>query len=137
MHFSPQEAADRLGVTVQTDRLNHAYGYADGTGTIWLDDRLTPTEARCVLTHELLHIIHGHVGEQPPHIEQQIHAATARWLVPWPYLLAAIGDQITPHDMAESLGVTVEVLHHRLVHATPAELATLTMEGGRPCVPTV
>lgn len=126
--FSPQEAADRLGITVHTKRLPHAYGCTNGTDTIWLDDRLTPTERRCVLTHELYHVVHGHVGEQPPHIEAQVHAATARWLIPWPALLRARGDQITPHQMAEELGVTLKVLHNRFVHATPAELATLTME---------
>ena len=129
MNFCPQEAADRLGATVRVTRLEHAYGYADGTRTVWLDDRLTPTEARCVLTHELFHIIHGHIGEQPPHVERQIHAVTARWLIPWPAFLAAAGEQVTVHQMAEDLNVTTDVLHHRLIHATPDELATLTMEG--------
>ena len=128
MIFSPQEAADRLGITVITERLPYDYGCTDGSHTIWLDDRLTPVERRCVLTHELFHVMHGHHHGQPRRIEEQIHAATARWLVPWPYLLAAIGEQVTEFDMAEQLNVTVEVLRNRLRHATPAELATLTME---------
>lgn len=117
-----------MGITVITERLPYDYGYTDGYSTIWLDDRLTAVERRCVLTHELLHVIHGHTTEQPHHIEEQIHAATARWLVPWPYLLAAMGEQVDHFDVAEQLGVTVEVLQYRLAHATPGELASLTME---------
>lgn len=128
MIFPPEQVADYLGITVITKRLPGLYGCTNGTDTIWLDSRLTAVEQRCVLTHEILHVVHGHTAEQPHHIEDQIHAATARWLVPWPHLLAAIGEQLTEHDLADDLGVTVEVLRYRLAHATPAERSSLTME---------
>lgn len=123
--YCPWEMADRLGVTVTPTRLNRARGYTDGCGRIWYDDRLTEAESRCTITHELFHVIHGHVGRQPDHIEEKIRGCTARWLIPWHHLLDAFGEQLSAHDIAETLGVTVDVLHDRLEYATPNELTRL------------
>ena len=37
-----------------------------GATVIWLDPRMTQAERRCALTHELVHLEHGHRGCQPP-----------------------------------------------------------------------
>lgn len=125
--FSPHEVARYLGVSLHYGTLDHAYGYTDGTRNIWLDNRLTAARERSVLTHELFHVIHGHVGRQPHHVEEQVRRSTARLLIPWRAFLAAYGEQVPPHDIADALRVTVDVLHDRIQHATPDEL--LTMRG--------
>lgn len=123
--FCPHAAAARLGVTVIPTRLDRALGYTDGCGRIWLDPRQTQVQLRCTLAHELFHVIHGHVGRQSASVEHMVRRATARWLVPWPDLVAAVGDQLHLHDLAEALDVTPEVLADRITHATDTELSTL------------
>lgn len=56
-------------------------GATDGTGRIWLDDRLTAVERRCVLTHELIHVEVGREGHQGEHAERWVRKQTARRLV--------------------------------------------------------
>lgn len=122
---SPWDVARHLGVTVVRTPLDHALGYSNGCSTIWIDPRQTYIEQTCTLAHELFHVIHGHVGAQPNHVEEEVRRATARWLVPWPRLLEVVGDQLTLYDMAETLSVTPQVLTDRLQHATPRELERL------------
>jgi len=122
---SPWDAARHLGVTVIRTPLDHARGYTDGCGRIWVDPRQTYVEQTCTLAHELLHVIHGHVGAQPDHVEEEVRRATARWLVPWHRVLEVVGDQLTLYDMAEALSVTTQVLADRLQHATARELERL------------
>lgn len=123
--FDPWEVAYRLGIRVIRGKLHRARGYNDGSHKIWVDSRLSTCEARVTLTHEIAHVIHGHVGRQPPHVEDMVRKVTARWLIPWGALLDEMGEQIPIEWVAEALCVTPDVVLDRLTYATEAELAML------------
>lgn len=85
--------------------------------TIHIDSRLTPTEQRTVLAHELGHVHHGHLCSSMPAIkaddanERQADTFAARLLIdPREY---AHHERINPdrHEIADELGVTVELVH--------------------------
>lgn len=103
-------------------------GVTDGD-RIWMRSDMTQVERRCVLAHELEHIKRGHVGCQPGPVESSVRAAAARYLIPWPHVLAdalawAAGDL---EEAADVLWVTERVLRHRLDsrHLHPAERAII------------
>ncbi|WP_270259575.1 ImmA/IrrE family metallo-endopeptidase [Kocuria marina] len=101
-----------------------ASGYTDGQ-RVWLDEHLTTVEARCALTHELVHISRGHDRHQPPAVEEDVRAQTARLLVPWDAITAHVGSQLDEWHLAQELGVTDRVLVDRLHFASPVELKAL------------
>lgn len=96
-------------------------GATDGTGRIWLDDRLTETEQRCVLTHELVHVEAGHHGHQTPAVEQWVREQTARRLISLEDFLPWRAWQGTLWQLADELGVTHDVLTDRLRTASAGE----------------
>lgn len=113
--FDPWELAHRIpGLTVTITRLpDRRYGVTDGP-TIYLDDRLTEREMRCVLTHELVHLEMGHDSHQPPQIERAVRRQTADLLIPSHALDVTLPWTTCPHEAAEELHVTVPVLRDRL-----------------------
>lgn len=124
--FDPWQIIKRYPhLTVHTTRLVGSAGSTDGVSTIWLDDRLTAIERRCVLTHELLHVGMGHKCHQLDGVETQVRERTARALVPLHLLLARrLWDG--PLDyLAEELHVTEDVLADRLRWILPGERARL------------
>lgn len=123
--YDPWSHAHSLNVPVHTVRLPDGFRAVTDGRSVWLDDRLTRTEARCALAHELVHIEQGHHGPQPAAVEHQVRGAAARRLVQWGAILRYLGSQCTPHHAADDLGVTEETLRDRLHHATPNELHTL------------
>lgn len=108
-------------IAVHHSRLDRLAAVTDGHSTIWLDDRLTSVEQRCVLTHELVHLELSHVGHQPPAIEAKVRERTARWLVPLDQLWEVRHWQGPLHLLAEDPGITVAVLHDRLRWLTEEE----------------
>lgn len=105
-----------------TRRLPDGYaGMTDGTGRIWLDDRLTTIERRCALTHELVHVEAGHAGHQGECTEHWVREQAARLLVPMDNLLPWRTWQGTLWQLSEELGVTHAVLTDRLNTASPGE----------------
>lgn len=102
-----------------------APGATDGATRIWLDPRMTQVERRCVLTHELVHLEHGHHGCQPPAVERAVRAETARRLVSAEALLAAAPWALSLDELADELWVTPLVLADRLEHLTAAERVLL------------
>lgn len=112
-------------ITVHHKRLVSHAGVTDGHETIWLDDRLTEVEQRCALAHELVHLAEGHVGHQPPAVEEKVRASTARLLIPFSKLWAVRHWQGSVHGLAGDLGVTPAVLRDRMRWATHAELDIL------------
>lgn len=101
-------------VEVQVVRLpDKIAGCTDGQ-TIYMDDRLTILEQRCVLTHELVHVHREHDGCQPPAVEREVRAQTARVLVPFDALQDALCWSGSLREVAEELHVTVPVLEDRL-----------------------
>lgn len=117
-----------MGITIIRTPLRYARAYNDGHSCIWVHDGLTDTEERCSITHEIAHITLGHVGEQPPEVEDITRKVTARWLVPWHRLATAWGDQLNVDDIAEELCVTPGVVYDRITHATAGELWELRGE---------
>ncbi|MDO5619308.1 ImmA/IrrE family metallo-endopeptidase [Kocuria sp.] len=112
-------------LSVCTTRLHGIQGATDGRCRIWLDDRLTAVERRCVLTHELVHVEMGHRGHQPECVEWLVRERTARLLVPWEALLARRGWEGSLWHLAEDIGVTEVVLRDRLQAASAGERARL------------
>lgn len=113
--FDPWELAHRIpGLTVSITRLpDRLYGATNGR-TIYLDDRLTEREMRCVLTHELVHLDAGHETCQPPAVERAVRHRTARALISEAMLDSTLAWTKCPHEAAEELHVTVPVLRDRL-----------------------
>ncbi|MFC4903805.1 ImmA/IrrE family metallo-endopeptidase [Kocuria oceani] len=93
----------------------------DGHSTIWLDDRLTETEARCALAHELVHLELGHIGHQPQAVEEKVREDAARRLLPLQALYTHRHWQGRLYGLAEDLGVTEAVLTDRLRWLTQEE----------------
>lgn len=117
---------DRLDLTlIWTDRLpNGVLGATDGT-RIWMTPRQLQAERRCTLTHELVHIEHGHRGCQPPAIEAQVRIEAARRLIPLGDLgLAAVWAR-SPEELADELWVDLDTLLTRLDTCTDREREAL------------
>ena len=89
-------------------------GTTDGRHTIWLDERMTSGEYRCVLTHELVHLQYGHGDCQVPKVEKMVRKETAPLLVSWQCLAEAVRGTISVAALAEELQVTDLVLLDRL-----------------------
>lgn len=108
-------------ITVHHMALEKLSAVTDGHSTIWLDDQLTETKARCALAHELVHLELGHVGHQPPMIEEKVRERAARWLVPIQALYIHRHWQGRLYGLAEDLGITEAVLMDRLRWLTEDE----------------
>lgn len=122
--FDPWALTDDHGIEVTRVPLQGLSGCTDGR-RIWLDSHLTKTEARCALTHELVHISRGHDSHQSPASEASVRAATARLLIPWDAITAHAGSQLDVWHLAQELGVTERVLSDRLRYASAQELQAL------------
>nr|WP_312964394.1 ImmA/IrrE family metallo-endopeptidase [Kocuria rhizophila] len=127
--FDPWAFTHEHNIEVIRAPLRHLSGYTDGQ-RIWLDQHLTDIEARCTLTHELVHISRGHDRHQPASVEDHVRADTARILVPWDAITAHMGSQLDTWHLAQDLGVTERVLADRLHHASAEELAELRGAAG-------
>lgn len=127
--FDPWTLTYQCGIPVH--RAPPAAGQRQGDGQrVWLDEHLTNVEARCALTHELVHIRRGHDRHQPAAVEDGVRAETAQLLVPWAAITAHVGSQLSAWHLAQELGVTERILADRLRHASAAELQALREAGG-------
>lgn len=115
MTFDPWAEIRRItSLRVHTIRLpDLLHGCTDGK-SIYLDDRLTPMERRCVLTHELVHLWAGHNTCQPPAVERAVREETARLLIPLAFLREYLPWTRCPWELADELHVTETVLRDRL-----------------------
>ena len=102
-------------------------GRTDGLRVIWLDNRLQQDERRCALTHELVHMEHGHDGCQEPAIEYQVCAETARRLIPIDTLCQHAAWATSIHELAGELWVTAAIVTDRLQSLTHDETAQLAL----------
>lgn len=89
-------------------------GATDGRSVIWLDETLSIREGRCVLTHELVHLKHGHGECQPRPVERVVRFEAARLLVTWKRLLEVVPSAESVDHLAEELDVTRLVLDDRV-----------------------
>lgn len=126
--FDPWDACARLGITVHRKSFAKGRGYTNGSLHIWLHDDLTNEEETVTLTHEVVHVTQGHCGKQPPEVEELVRRVTARWLVPWPMVVAGWGMHAPLDWIAGQLRVTVDVVQDRVAYATCDELAMLGVE---------
>ncbi|MGP5689733.1 ImmA/IrrE family metallo-endopeptidase [Glutamicibacter ardleyensis] len=104
-------------------------GATDGHSIIWLDDRLTATERRCVLTHELVHLNHGHNECQPPKIERRVRTETAHILIRWTTLAESTTSNSNLTSLADELHVTRQVLEDRLHALSELEIEMIRERG--------
>lgn len=96
------------------------FGRTDGH-LIEMDRRLSRVQRRCTLAHELTHIRRGHTTAQPPLVERQVRAETARGLIPLPALTTALAYSTDLDYAAWDLWVTRDVLDDRLEALTDME----------------
>lgn len=124
--FDPWEIIEQSPhLTVHTTRLHGIAGATDGAAHIWLDDRLTETERRCTLTHELVHVQAGHHGHQSECVEWRVRERAARLLLPVEVLVPWRGWDGSLWHLAEDLHVTEAVLRDRLRTVSAGERAVL------------
>jgi hypothetical protein len=103
---------------------------------IVLDDRLTRTERRCVLAHELAHPDLGHMhqaagsgpgtGRIARRDEEEADQLAARRLIALGDMADAAVSASCRYELAESLDVTAELLAVRIQHLHPAERGAVT-----------
>ncbi|MGF6835887.1 hypothetical protein QF015_004088 [Paenarthrobacter sp. TE4293] len=102
-----------------------APGRTNGVDIIWLDKSLDQVERRCTVTHELIHLERKHLGCQPPAIEAEVRAETARRLVRMDHMVKGLAWSRSFGELADELWVTPEVLRDRFTSLTEAEWAIL------------
>jgi hypothetical protein len=102
-------------------------GETDGA-TIWLDNRLSQTQRRCVLTHELWHLRRGTVAATSPAEEHLCDVLAARELITAEALAHGLRWTRTPADLARALWVDEHALRVRMTTLTAAERAELGAE---------
>ena len=103
------EAGYRVVVATITPGIK---GFIDtATHVIYLSRRLTPVELLCTLANELGHAFHGHDCDTPRG-EDQANAYACRILIDADRYAAA--ERLSPYaeDIADELGVTVDVVRH-------------------------
>lgn len=126
-------ARGHLTLSITRLPIGDAMYFADVPG-IALDERLSRTERRCVLAHELAHIDLGHTHQAATTCswdlgtsriarrhELEADKLTARRLVLTRVLADALCRWDNPWAVADDLDVTEHVLETRLAHLHPAE----------------
>jgi hypothetical protein len=100
---------------------------------VWMARDQLQAERRCTLTHELVHLEWGHMGEQPPAIELAVRVEASRRLIPIEDLVRVAVWAHGLEEAAEELWVDEETLQTRLDSLAPAErdaLVTALAERG-------
>lgn len=103
-------AAER-GLTVHAGHLEDGIlgMYSPDEARIYFDIRLTPSERRSVLAHELGHAHYGHRCDTPA-TERQADIYAAQLLIDHAHYAEAASINPDQHHIAEELGVTVDVI---------------------------
>lgn len=125
---------ERVDVELEwTDDLpDGVLGVMDGAH-VWMARDQLQAERRCTLTHELVHLEWGHMGEQPPAIELAVRVEASRRLIPIEDLVRVAVWAHGLEEAAEELWVDEETLQTRLDSLAPAErdaLVTALAERG-------
>jgi len=100
-----------LGVSVHVAHLpgDLLGGWYPELGRVYLRFGLTPSEFRSVLAHELGHVYHGHHCGTPAN-ESQANLYAATLLIDARAYEAAEAISPHPHDIADELNVTVDLV---------------------------
>ncbi len=117
-----------LHFTDDDDILDGAHAwYYHRLRAIVMDKRLSQVERRSVLAHELGHVIRGDVpcGDDVLDCRQEsvVDQWAARKLITLDALVDALRWSDDPHEVADCLWVTVDLLEVRLRHLHPSERA--------------
>lgn len=106
----------------------HAW-YYHRLRAIVMDKRLTQVERRSVLAHELGHVIREDVPCGSEILDARQESVVDQWAARKLITLDALTDALQwsddPHEVAEALWVTVDLLEVRLRHLHPSERACL------------
>ena len=104
------------------------------TRTITLHRSLDPTERRCTLAHELVHLERGPtLVRLTPREERVVSAIAARRLIPVEALAACLRWTDDSAVLADELGVDERTVRIRI--ATLTEHERVAIEGRLPCEP--
>lgn len=115
--YQPHEHARAIGATIsyRDDLPGTMVGASEPhRGFIWLHRHLGPTEGRCTLTHELVHLEAGHAGRQSIETEALVGEVVARWLVLPKVLRWALREATTPLEARALVGVDETTLRQAL-----------------------
>lgn len=96
-------------------------GATNGHDIIWMDKKLIQVERRCTIAHEMVHIEQGHEYCQPPKVERQVRAVTARRLIRFEDFVDVSRWALSAGDAADCLWVTEQVLTDYIEALTEAE----------------
>lgn len=96
---------------------------------IVMDSRLSQVERRSVLAHELGHVIRGDIpcGDEILDARQEsvVDQWAARKLITLDALIDALRWSDDPHEVADALWVTADLLEVRIAHLHPSERAAI------------
>lgn len=102
-----------------------------GARIVVMDTRLTQTERRCVIAHELEHIARGPFPAwMEAREEEAVERAAARKLIPLHRLADALSWSQDPHEVADELWVDVPTLEARMRGLCPSEHGELARRLG-------
>jgi hypothetical protein len=108
----------------------------ESTRTLWLDARLSATERRCTLVHELIHAERGDVPCEDAALdarqERRVEQEAARRLIPLGALVDSLRWTAQVDELAELLEVDVETLLARIGGLTRSEDAAVRAVMPRP-----
>lgn len=113
------------GVTLHVVELPGTMRGAIHDGHVWIDRRLLQAERRCTLTHELVHLAHGHHGAQDADTEARVQAEAAKLLIPIETLANALRWTRDVTELAEECWVDERTITARLNGLTSVERAML------------
>ncbi len=117
LSYDPQAELERLGIPVLREPLRDTWGaWSPRHGVVVVAAGLSATEERCVLAHELEHILAGDLGCDGlagQRAEHQADRRAARKLIAVSDFCATRQWASDAWQMAEELGVTVWMLRAR------------------------
>jgi Zn-dependent peptidase ImmA (M78 family) len=117
LHYEPLAELERLGIPVIRLWLRDTWGaWSPKDRAIIVADGLSPVEERCVLAHELEHVLAGDTGcagAQGVHAERLADRHAARKLIALSDFCRVRQWAEDEYEMAEELGVTPWMLRAR------------------------
>lgn len=121
-----QDLHDMPQVTLRfVDLPDGLLGFCDhDTETIYLTTGMRQRQRRAVLQHELEHLRRGRVAANPHFASREeaaVEQATARALIPFSALYAALQWTRDAHEMACELHAPVDLVVVRMAHLHPSE----------------
>lgn len=100
------------------------HAHTDGD-TVWLRHGLRQVERRCAIAHETIHLERREHCRQPPRVERLVDRMTARRLVSFEQLAAALPWALSMEELAAELWITPRYARALMGSLWPSEVAIL------------